>query len=130
MRRKFKIGNRRRKKAEADGTESFEQKPKERSDPGVIHEEVIKEMEEVEEDVDYGVVSLDSGLDQVLDILSDKIEPSMQKISENAPPSKMELVKEMRGLLDEAVYPYLKQFADYVDELLGEEERPEVNIGL
>ena len=109
-----KIGKRRKKRAKEAETE---RKPPSQ-DMNTIHESVLSEMNEGESRSDHGVVAVDTGVDEVIEIFLDKIEPAMSEVMETAPSEHVEVLKEMKGLLDEAIYPYLKQFADFTDELV------------
>jgi len=126
LNRKYRIGGRgkRRRKPPTDQVTIAGTTPVDvpAPDEKTIQEEVFEEMEGIEHRRDTGVAGLDTAVDKVLYILANEVEPCLSEIIEESDSLDLEVARELRGLLDEAIYPYMREVAEQVDQLLGEGE--------
>lgn len=131
MRKRFKIGRRRKRQTAVEPTVEEERELLEseveanhtaspKRDKKLIHEETLGEPEVT--DSLEATVALDVSVDKIAEMFTEVVDPAISSLADGADRDTLEMVREMQEVLDEGVYPYFKQFADLVDRLMGEGE--------
>ena len=124
-RKRFKVGVKKRKKKEEE-VEEVEPKKSQlntREAKNLLYEEPIDEDGVADDDSrDLGIIAVDVALDKIADIFRTEVEPVISKLAEGLDRDDFVMLREARAVLNEGVYPYLVEFSDIVDQLMGEGE--------
>lgn len=111
--KRFRLG--RKRTAQKSPERVIEEQEKEEPSRKFLREEVFDEG-------DNDVAGVDAAIDRILSLFLEVVEPGMSDLIGKIDADRFALVKEAKLVLDEGVYPYLQQFVDLIDQVMGEHE--------